>query len=302
MDIFVQSRGRSPDFEYCWQPEVPPHLTNISNLIQSESPSVVLARFHRKLILLATGLDSPEKKDFRDRPIRHSIAWVLDDNYDNETQVRSIAVQALRGLLASRVDRYIQFGGENGFEVSISEIDRMSCSFLREEVMGTSPLPSSELPPKIGKDSQDLRDDLAYKLQEYSLPKGHELIVIVTGVKSEDSLEKAGAWRSLSNLVKSENWRNSSRSEVQQPSFFGAAIAIIVAVIVVIALILLVVLLHPFSPKPEVTPSPPQETTWSEPKVEVNPGQVDQNSSVRDLTSLEKGLQSLEKDSTPSMK
>ena len=243
-----------------------------------------------------------KKRIFENRPIRHSIAWVFDENYDDEIQIRAIAVQALQGLLANRVDRYIQFGGENGFEASISEIDRMSCSFSNEELMGASPLPSSELPPKIGKNSQDLRDDLAYKLQQYSLPKGYELIVIATGIKSEDSLEKAGAWRSLSNLVKSENWRKSSRSEVPQPSFFGVAIAIIVAVIVVIALILLVVLLHPFSPKPETTPSPPQETTRSEPKVEVNPEQVDQNLSFRDLISLEKGLHSLEKDSTPSMK
>lgn len=289
MDIFVQSRGRSPDFEYCWQPEVPPHLTTISNLIQSESPSVVLARFHKKLILVATGLDSPEKKDFRDRPIRHSIAWILDENYDNETQIRAIAVQALQGLLANRVDRYIQFGGENGFEASISEIDRMSRSFSSEEVIGTLPLPSSELPPKIGKNSQSLRDDLAYQLQQYSLPKGYEFIVIATGVKAEDSLEKAGAWRSLSNLVKSEDWRKTSSSEVPQSSFFGVAIAIIVAVIVVIALILLVVLLHPFNPRPEVTPSPIPTTSPTQQTIEET-SQILQHSSTNSPEPLKEAL------------
>lgn len=298
MNIFVQSRGCSLDFEYCWLPAVPPYLATISNLIQSESPSVVLARFHKELVLLATGLDSPEKKDFRDRPIRHSIVWILDENDDNETQVRAIAVQALQGSLANQVDRYIQFGGENGFEASIPDIEIMSRSFSSGELMGISPLPSSELPLKIGRNSRDLRDDLACKLQDYRLRKGCEFIVIATGVKSEDALEKAGAWRSLSNLVKSENWKKLSKSEVQQSSFFGMAIAIIVAVIVVIALIMLIVLLHPFNLKQEVTPSPPQETTWSEPEVEVNPGQVKQNSLIRDLTFLEKGLQFLEKDST----
>lgn len=301
MEIFVQSRGRSPDFEYCWHPQVPPQLSDISSLIQSESLSVVLARFHKKLMLLVTGLDSIEKKDFRDRPIRHSIVWLLDENYDSEAQIRAIAVQALRGLLANQVDKYIQFGGEVGFEVSIPGIEEMSRSFLSQESIGTSPLPSSELPPKMGKNSQDLRDDLACKLQQYGLPKGYDFIVISTGVKSEESLEKSGAWRSLSNLVKSENWRDLSKSEAQSPNFFGAAIAI-VAAIVVVALILLVVLLHPLSPKPEVTPSPSQGMTRSEPEVEVNPEQMDQNSSIRDLTSLEKGLQSLEKDLTLSVK
>lgn len=255
MDIFVQSRGYSPDFEYCWQPGIPPQLSSISSLIQSESPSVVLARFHKKLMLLVTGLDSPEKKDFRDRPIRHSVAWVCDENYDNDTQVRAIAIQALQGLLANQVDEYIQFGGESGFEASISEIERLGRTFLDKGKIESSPLPSSELPSKIGRNSQQLRDDLAYKLQRYNLPKIYELIVVATGVKSEEALEQVGAWRSLSSLIKSENWRNLERSEVTQPSFFGVAIAIIVAVVVV-ALILLIGLLHPFALKPKVVPSP----------------------------------------------
>lgn len=299
MEIYVQSRGSSPDFEYCWQPEVPPQLSSISSLIQSESPSVVLARFEEKLILLTTGLESCEKKDFRDRPIRHSIFWRCNDNSSGETQIRAIAVQALREQLSDQVDKYISLGGQNGFEASFSELKKLSDSFLSE-------IESQELPvdleaPKIGKNSPKLKEYLAYQLQHYSLPKRYKFIVVATGIKAEDSLEKAGAWRSLSNLVKSKDWRNSSKGELRQPNFLRAAIAI-VAAIVVVALILLVVLLHPFSPKPEVTPSPSQGMTPSEPEVKVNPEQVDQTSSIRDLTSLEKGLQSLEKDLTPSVK
>lgn len=297
MAIFLQSRGYSPNYEYCWQPEVLPYLSVISSLIQSESPSVVLARFDKKLILLATGLDSPEKKDFRDRPIRHSIAWALDDNSDNEIQIRAITINALEGLLAHQVDKHIQFGGENGFEVSISGIEEMGRSFLNE-IINTTFLPSEELRyQKIGKNSQNLRKQLVSNLQQYNLPKSSELIIIATGIKSEDSLEKAGAWRSLSNLVKSEDWRTLSRSEVQQRNFLRAAITI--AVIVVVAFFLLIVLLHPFSPKPQVAPSPSQGTIQIKPKVEVNPEQMEQNSSIRDLTFLAKGLQSLERDSIP---
>ncbi len=255
MEIFVQSRGSSPDFEYCWQPEVPPHLTRISSLIQSESPSVILARFDKKLILLATGLDSPGKKDFRNRSIRHSIAWVLDENYKNEEQIRAIAVQALKGLLASQVDSCIDFDDENGFKAKTSDIEEISRSLLRNKGIGTSPLPSPDLPPKIGKNSQGLRDDIAEKLQQYSLPKGCEFIVIATGVKSEDSLEKARAWRSLSNLVKSENWRELSRSEVQQSTnFLRAAITLL---LVIVAIVLLLMLIHPQTQKPPDLPPHP---------------------------------------------
>jgi hypothetical protein len=259
MKIFVRSSGVSQDCGYRWLPEEPYQWNQISGLIESSSPSVVLTRSNKQLSLFVTGLDSPDRKDFRDRLIRHCIAWTCSDNSYDEMQIRAIAVQALRGLLSSQVDQYIKLGGEDGFEVYSSELKSLSQSFLRADIESQN-LPVPEDFPKIGKNSQNLRDDLANKLQQYSLPKDYKLIVIATGVKSEDSLEKAGAWRSLSNLVKSENWRNLSGSEGQQSSFFGVAIAIIVAVIVVIALILLVVLLHPFSPKPEVTPSPTHQT------------------------------------------
>lgn len=65
-------------------------MKNISGLIQSESPSVVIARFDKELMLLVTGLESQEKKDFRDRPIRHSIAWVCNDNRHDEMQIRKV--------------------------------------------------------------------------------------------------------------------------------------------------------------------------------------------------------------------
>ncbi len=267
MEIYVQSRGYSPDFEYCWLPEVPSQLNNISRLIQSESPSVVLTRLNKQLMLLVTGLESPEKKDFRDRPIRHSVTWVCDDNYDNERQIRAIAVQALRGLLSDQIDKYIKFDGESGFEVLVTEFEKLSQSFLTEEVIESLPLPSLELVPKIGKNSQDLRDDLAYKLQQYSLPKTCEILIVATGIKAEESLAKAGIWRSLSNLVKSENWRDLPRMEAEK-SNFGVAIAIIVAVIAIAVLLLLGILLHPFTQKPEVTPSPNPTVSPTNPAIE----------------------------------
>jgi hypothetical protein len=153
MEIYIQSRGHSPDFEYCWQPSVPDELSRVSSLIQSDSPSVVLARFHKRLMLLVTGLVSPQKKDFRERPIRHSVVWFLDEDYDGEAQIRAITVRALQGLLADQVDEHIQFGGESGFEASIPGIEKMSRSFLSQNEIGILPLPSSELNSKIGKDS-----------------------------------------------------------------------------------------------------------------------------------------------------
>jgi hypothetical protein len=273
MEIYVQSRGYSPNVEYCWQPEVPPHLNKISGLIQSESPSVVVGRFDKELILLVTGLQSFER-DFRDRPIRHSIAWTCSDTSGKEKQIREIAVQALQGLLRDRVNQCIEVGGESGFIVS-PKLREMTDSFKGKE-MEERDLGNLEQSRKIGNNSQDLRNDLIDKLQKYSLPKEYELIVVSTGIKSEKSLEKAGIWRSLSNLVKSDEWRDLSSSEVKKSNFSLVAIAIIV--IVTIAIIL--VLMHSNLKPPTLTPPANQE-------------------SKQDSLSLNKELLSLEKDALP---
>jgi hypothetical protein len=253
MEIYVQSRGYSPNVEYCWQPEVPPHLNKISGLIQSESPSVVVGRFDKELILLVTGLQSFER-DFRDRPIRHSIAWICSDNKHDERKIREIAVQALQGLLRDRVNQCIEVGGESGFKLVDRKLQEMTDSFKGEEIEERD-LKDLEKSRKIGKNSQELRDDLKNELQKYSLPKEYEIIVVSTGIKSEESLKKAGIWRSLSSLVKSDEWRDLSSSEVKKSNFSLVAIAIIVIVTIVMMIVLMQSNLKP----PTLTPPVNQE-------------------------------------------
>jgi hypothetical protein len=240
MKIYIQSRGNSPDFDYCWQSEVPSLLTRISSYIQSESPSVVLARFENQFILLVTGLASSDKKDFVGRVVRHSVAWVCEESDDNEKQLRAIAVQALQGVLSSKIDRLIQFGSKNGFKFENSEFEKLNQSILDEETVGNMPLEASETRPKMAKNSQGLRDSLAGDLQRSCLPKNYEIMVVVTGIKSEDSLIQTRIWRSLSNLVKSDNWKDIPKKESQQPNFQMAILAIVA--VLAIAIIILIVL------------------------------------------------------------
>ncbi|MGP1388065.1 MAG: hypothetical protein ACTS2F_31330, partial [Thainema sp.] len=77
--------------------------------------------------------------------------------------------------------RHINLGGEKGFEISFLELQNLSEPFLNE--IKHQCLSESEKLPKIGRNSQDLRDDLADKLQQYILPEGYKLIVIATGIK-----------------------------------------------------------------------------------------------------------------------
>lgn len=243
MEIYVQSSGYSPDFGYCWMRKSPPYLSKVSSYIQNDSPSLVLARFDGNLFLLVTDLSSPEKKDFRDRPIRHSVAWECEDNDENEKILRAIAVEALRDRvdLTRQVDQLIQLDGTQGFTFEKSQFEGLSKSILDS----FKPESSDNVPDKtikIAKNSQELKSLLAEELQKSDLPSGYELLVVVTGIKSEDTLRKAHIWRSLSSLAKLKKWEDVSKKEVGQTNFMMAvALILLLGAIAIIILWLLLV-------------------------------------------------------------
>ena len=243
MDIYIQSAGTSPDFDYSWQPQVPPLLNRVSGLIQSESPSLVLAKFGDQFFLLITGLESPTKKDFAGRVIRHSIAWITDVNDDGERLTRAIASQYLQGELSiGDIDRLIELGGRNGFFFDSSKFENLSNSALHSLTLEDSDNVLADT-IKIGKNSQDLRSSLALELQNYLLPYDYELLVVVTGIKSEDSLTQARIWRSLSNLVKSDSWKTvSNKKEDLSPKKLIVAIALILLVVIAIIILATIIL------------------------------------------------------------
>jgi hypothetical protein len=240
MAIYVQSRGYSPDFEYCWKDESPPYLSKVSSYIQNDSPSLVLARFGKDLFLLVTDLSSPEKKDFRDRSIRHSVAWVCDENNENEKTLRAIAYQVLkdRDDLTKQVDQLIQPDRKQGFTFVSSQFEDLSKSILRSFTLESSDNdPDNTI--KIAKNSQALQIALALELQTSHLPPNYELLVVVTGIKSEDSLTQARIWRSLSNLVKSDSWKTVSNKKEDLLPKKSVMVISLILILVAIAIIIL---------------------------------------------------------------
>ncbi|MEI6426945.1 MAG: hypothetical protein WCO45_00955 [Pseudanabaena sp. ELA607] len=241
MAIYIQSAGTSPDFDYSWQPEVPPLLNCVSGLIQSESPSLVLAKFANQFFLLITGLESPTKKDFAGRVIRHTIAWITDANDANEKLLRAIACQVLqeRDDLISKVDQLIQLDRKRGFTFEPSQFEDLGKSILDSftvESLANDP----DRTIKIAKNSQDLQIELSLELQNYRLPHDYELLVVVTRIKSEDSLTQARIWRSLSDLVKSETWKTVShkKKENSSPKKLTLVIALVLLLLVITIIIL----------------------------------------------------------------
>lgn len=247
MKIYVQSRGFSQDDDYCWQPEPPVILiTNrINDLIQSESPSVVLARYNGELLLLVTGLESIERTDFRGRIIRNSVVWVGEDSEENEQKLRAIAASALGDLLKDYIDSAVTFGGEDGFEVDFDAIDQLKIKQVR--------IVETKSENKIGKNSQFLKNDLADEIEERCLPKGNGFnntpLLVVTGIKSEHALKQAGVWRGLSNLVQGEGWKE-YKFPLEETEEKNNNQALIMAFVVITSLAVILLVFFQQKPKP----------------------------------------------------
>ena len=271
MEIYIQSRGYSQDDDYCWRPEAPGIIrTNrVNDLIQSESPSVVLTRYNGKLLLLVTGLEASERTDFHGRKIRNSVAWVDKDCKKNEEKFRGIAVYALRGLLEDDIDKAVKFGGEDGFEVSFDTIDTITKLNIKE--VGNL---DAECERKIGKNFKDFRDALVGELQEHHLPRGNDFskspLVVVTGIKSEVALKQAGVWRGLSNLVQGEEWKDykycpSEQAEAGSTLIFPFLFIFLMPTISIIFFFNLYLLLSQPQPKPnqetQLLPQPVSPST-----------------------------------------
>lgn len=226
MEIYVQSCGIAQEHGYCWLDEnhniVEAHslVKKAKDLIESEAPSVVLARNSGELLLLVTGLKASQRKDYRGRPIRNSLAWIGQDTdkHTDEPTLRSIAACALLGFLEKDIDGAVKSGGEKGFEVSFEKIETLTKATTNPAK--SELLDSDKEKQKIGRTSDKLKRELASDLEKYRLPRQepeHKSdnqqfvpLVVVTGIQDEETLKKAGVWRGLSSLVdsNSENWED----------------------------------------------------------------------------------------------
>lgn len=273
MNIYIQSRGVAPDDDYCWQPEVPLIIkkNRINELIQSESPSVILARFEEKLILLITSLEASERKDFQGRTIRNSVAWIGEDTAANEQKLRAIASGALRDELRenlrAEIDRAVTFDSDRGFKINLEALSSLTV----EEVVNVYNFPAN-LDKKLGKNSKQQRDELAYELEQHNLPNENAALLVVTGIKSESTLVQAGVWRGLSNLVQAGGWKDpykksytdektdtSSVSKNQKNNYLVLLILLLVGIVIAI-LILFLVAENSLQSQPQMKPTS-QSTT-----------------------------------------
>ena len=224
MEIFVQSRGISVDYGYNWVDEnqviveKPNILNHFIDLLQ-ESSSLLIARENQKLLLVVTGISSA-RRDYQNRIIFISVAWIVGDNNDNEAKIRNLASKILLSKIFLRdtdeielkqsIEACVTAGGENGFTVDFESLR----SLLEKEPENFSPSKLSDEGLEIRSNDtiEQLADDLkeqpfetikklADDLKEKSLPKGDIPLVVVTGIQSYADFEKAEVWRGLAKFV-----------------------------------------------------------------------------------------------------
>lgn len=216
MEIFVQSCGISVDYGYNWVDEndviveKPNILNNFIDLLQ-ESSSLLIARENPKLLLVVTGIPSA-RRDYQNRIIFISVAWILEDDKDhvNEAKIRNLASKILLSKiflpdtgeikLKQTIDHSVTAGEENGFDVKFESLR----SLLEKEPENSSPSKLSDEDEKevsYEKSNDTTIQKLAKDLKEKSLPKENRPLVVVTGIQSKADFKKANVFRGLANFV-----------------------------------------------------------------------------------------------------
>ncbi len=239
--VFVQSRGISPESGYSWQPHKPDRLGEFSQYTQLEDFSILLNRQAGRLFLLITGLESPEKRDFRGRTIGHSVFWVFENSLAVERKVRAMVIQALedRAALEQMVDQCISLDNQTGFKIS-QDLSNLPLGSLLGELGSRAIAPHER---KIAKNSLLRQQDLVQELRQHCFPEGNGWLLIVTELKSEAALKGAEPWRGLSSLVTTERWQVLKKTSY--PTSSAITITLGVVVVLFVLLILIVMTLTP---------------------------------------------------------
>ncbi len=208
MNIYVKSRGYQQKQDYDWNPEEPGILVKIgvSQLIDSEYFSLVMARYHEKISLYVTALES-DRVDFRGRKIRNSVLWEGEDFL--EKNLRRVAVLALQGQLSQQIDNAIieQQNDSHSFQVNLKDIEPEI--LIRNQTFKPHTHPELDQHKNyLAKYHQDRLQELADELMTKELPNRDGLLIVVTTSTTEAELEQAGVWRGISELVATEEEKN----------------------------------------------------------------------------------------------
>jgi hypothetical protein len=183
----------------------------VNDLIDEYRPSLLIYRGkegdEKKLLVEVFGIESPNRSSQMRRKVLNAIAWIFDDNDENEKLVRKIAYTILQGILnqdaaiANLIENGISFYLKEEFRVEQKQveefIDQVKLLNVSDELMsnGIEPI-------KIENRSNKNLENLAEELKKYRLPKKDGVLVVVTeDLEIKTILHEANVWRGFANKV-----------------------------------------------------------------------------------------------------
>lgn len=146
MEIYVQSCGVAQEHDYRWlkipqegqaYPEIPRILrqasriengskVRLTDMYESQEPSIVMARDNGELLLLITALEAMERTKVYGRQVRNSVAWVTQDSEVNKKIASKVAAHARENWenLRKIVDEAVDFDDKYGFRVNREPLEK----------------------------------------------------------------------------------------------------------------------------------------------------------------------------------
>ncbi|MGD1705066.1 putative Ig domain-containing protein [Dapis sp. BLCC M229] len=223
--IYVQSGGISQDDDYQWKEinfdndtqdivDCPLLVKSFKHLLDSKAPSLLLARSNKQLLLLVTDIPS-QRRDYMNRIIRNSVAWIGENKDEDEQILKALAIRGLQSLLGEdysfplEINNAVKSDANKGFIVNREglQAEILAQDFQLEDK-------SQNLPPrieyKIATKGEQRVNELIDELKKHNLPQHDGALVVVTKNKAELALKNAKVWRGLSALVESNDWQKYS--------------------------------------------------------------------------------------------
>lgn len=214
INIYVRSCGCLPDQDYAWtslqenylQKIDPPSIvTEINQVIDKESFSLVLIRKENYFYLLIANIEDQNRKDYVNRTVKNTILIVVDQDYQN-----AIANLTSLALIQSNVitniinNSLVNSDHKLGFTVKSEELKQL---FLLRFYQLNQTESEHFLKKKICQNTPNSQQELSQEIKNFGLPDLEGFLIILTKFQEQNTLINAEVWRGLSNLCASNTWQ-----------------------------------------------------------------------------------------------
>lgn len=269
MKIYLQSGGVEQDHDYNWVDEAkksvksPDIFNKFDNLLQATKPSLLFTKSQNQLLLSVTDIESLDRKDYQNRKIRVSVAWVSEYNPDNLDYFRYLAIRILKSFIGQddftqKISDAVESGGENGFTVKSFDIFKPSQGNSNSLAIKQN----SVLPQKLSKIEDDnfqkLIQDLITDLESCDLPKEDGPLVVVTGIQDKAVFDNARVWRGIAKFT----GENLEKKSSIKPIILSTLIGVLILTVI---LIVITTLNQPKMLKPSPQKTPISQENWHPP-------------------------------------